>query len=670
MPGEESTVSDRVTPVSARRERLLLYGCAALVVVAVLAPLARAGYALRTDMVFVPRQPLRWDLVVPIGTLPRAVPEDALVSLSALALPGWLAQRLALAGMLAAATIGAGRLVPAGRTLTRLVAALAYGWTPFVAERLLIGQWGLLICYAALPWLVGAARDLRLGRPRAGARLVLAAACASVTPTGGVIAVATTLVLAYPPRVARRTPPRDARRTPPQPASDPPALTPAGPPTSTPISLAIPVRPAVPALTSPAPTNPAPTNPALTRPAPTNPAPTNPALTRPSPPSPAGSSPHDPAGRRHRRHVIGVLAAVAALNAPWVVIAFGSPAIRISSPEQLAIFSARAENWAGALAALAGTGGIWNAQSVPASRSGPLVPVITLVLVGVAVFGFRSLERLWPEGTGTRMGRLAVGSLLVSAMGALPGVSDRLRMVIDVLPGGGIVRDGQKLLMPYVLCLALCLALGAERIAARVPPAGGRIVLAGFALLPVVALPDLAWGVGGKLRPIAYPAEWATVAAAVAAEPGPVLSLPLSAYRAYPWNPAPSVYDPAGRYLPSPVIVDDSLYIELGRGSTELIRGESTVVPYVRERLEADGPAADDGIRWVLVQHGSGGTVPATALAGLTAVHRGPGLDLYRNPDYHADGHRPLWGLSGYLLAGAVVAAAGWWRLAPRRRDG
>jgi len=135
--------------------------------VVVLAPLARAGYVLRYDMVFVPRQPLRWDLLAPGGTLPRAVPQDALVSLSALVAPGWLVQRLVLAGLLAAAAIGAGRLVPARRGLTRVVAAIGYAWTPFLAERLLIGQWGLLVCYAAMPWLIRAARDVRLGRPGA-----------------------------------------------------------------------------------------------------------------------------------------------------------------------------------------------------------------------------------------------------------------------------------------------------------------------------------------------------------------------------------------------------------------------------------------------------------------------------------------------------------------------
>ncbi|WP_411267385.1 hypothetical protein [Actinoplanes sp. KI2] len=564
---------------SGRRDRLLLYGCAAIVVVVVLAPLARAGYALRSDMVFVPRQPLRWDLLAPADTLPRAVPQDALVSLSALVAPGWLVQRVVLAALLAAAAIGAGRLVPARHGWTRVVAAIGYAWTPYLAERLLIGQWGLLLCYAAMPWLIRAARDVRLGRPRAGARVVLAAACAAVTPTGGLIALVTTVVLARP----------------------------------------------------------------------------------------AGSSPLGPAGP-HRRGW-GLAVTVVALNAPWLLVAVSSRASTVSDPGATSAFAARSENWGGVPAALAGTGGIWNAAAVPGSRSGPLVPLITAGLLVVAGCGFGTLRRRWAEGTATRLAWLAGGSLLLSAAGALPGASGAVRAAVDLIPGAGLLRDGQKFLIPYAICLVLCVALGAERIADRVPGVGGRLVLAGFALLPVLALPDLAWGVGGRLRPVEYPAEWATVAAVVRADPGPVVSLPMSAYRAYSWNPGAVVYDPAGRYLPAPVVADDRLRV----GET-VIGGESGAAAAIRGRLEEGRSVADGRVRWVLVQRGSGGSVPAAALGGLTLVHSGPGLALYRNPGYAAPGGFSVWGLMGYPLAGSVVVVAGWRRFARsrsmRRRQG
>ncbi|GFJ92647.1 hypothetical protein Prum_062890 [Phytohabitans rumicis] len=275
------------------RERLLLHGTAALLVVAVLAPLATPGYVLAYDMVFVPRQPLRWDLIAPADALPRAVPLDTLVALVTQVVPGWLVQKVVLAAIVYAAAVGAGRLVPAERTLTRLVAAIGYVWTPYLAERLLIGHWGLLLCYAALPWLVAAAKDRDLPR------LVLAAAVASVTPTGGVIAFATVCVLVL---------------------------------------------------------------------------------------------------SRRRADLLAV-AATAALNAPWLLAALATSAGGRSDPAGVAAFAARGENWSGPLGALAGTGGIWNAQTAPDSRGSPLVPLVTVLLLALAVAGVSVLRRRWPPGS-------------------------------------------------------------------------------------------------------------------------------------------------------------------------------------------------------------------------------------------------------------------------------
>src|SRR5687767_299280 len=106
--------------VSARRERLVLHGVAAAMTILILAPLIAPGYALSFDMVFVPHQPLRWELIVPTSGLPRAVPQDALVSALSLIMPGWLIQRVALAAAIYLAALGAGRLVPAGRLTTRV----------------------------------------------------------------------------------------------------------------------------------------------------------------------------------------------------------------------------------------------------------------------------------------------------------------------------------------------------------------------------------------------------------------------------------------------------------------------------------------------------------------------------------------------------------------------
>lgn len=543
------------------RDRLGLHAVAAALTLLVLAPLVRPGYVLRYDMVFVPRQPLRWDLIAPGDALPRAVPQDAVVSLLSQVAPGWLLQRVALGAAIWLAAVGAARLVPAQRRLTRVIAAVGYAWTPYLAERLLLGQWGLLLAYAALPWLVAAAIGVRTGRRGALPRLVVAAAAAAITPTGGVLALLTTVVLV------------PGRRVP-------------GP-----------------------------------------------------------------------RMTLAALGAVAALNAPWLAAAAVTVAGGRSDPLGVAAFAARGENWAGPLGALAGTGGIWNAQTTPASRASLLVPLVTVGLLALAAAGFPVLRRRWPDGVATRLGVLAVGAFVLASAGVLPGVADALRWLVAEVPGAGLLRDGQKLLIPYALCLVLCAALGAERLAARLPRPRDRMVLVGLVLLPVVVLPDLALGAGGRLRPVRYPDDWRTVERLVAADPGPVLSLPLTMYRSYGWNPGTVVIDPLPRYLPAEVITDDTLIV-----GDLVITGENERVRRIRALPANGASAATSGVRWVVVQHGSRGAPPAGWWTGLQPVHSGPDLTLYRNPAVTPDARPPTRGrwiaLLGAVLALVVLGAA------------
>src|SRR5204863_10095917 len=97
------------------------------------------------------------------------------------------------------AGLGAARLVPADddgrRSTAGAVAGLVYGWSPYLAERLLEGHWTLLLAYAALPWIARAALGVRDGAPGALPRLVLACAPAALTPTGALLAVGVVLAV-------------------------------------------------------------------------------------------------------------------------------------------------------------------------------------------------------------------------------------------------------------------------------------------------------------------------------------------------------------------------------------------------------------------------------------------------------------------------------------------
>lgn len=184
-----------------RRGRALTSGLVVATSALALGPLLTGrGFALVGDMSFVPDQPWKAAWLGLDGSAPRAVPADAVVWALSQVVPGDLVQKTLLLGALIAAGLGMCHLVrrtlAVGSETAVLAAGLLYLWNPYVLERLAIGHWGLLLGYAALPWVVAAAVAVRDGEPGALARLVLASAPAALgSPTGGLLAAAVALVL-------------------------------------------------------------------------------------------------------------------------------------------------------------------------------------------------------------------------------------------------------------------------------------------------------------------------------------------------------------------------------------------------------------------------------------------------------------------------------------------
>jgi hypothetical protein len=180
-----------------------------LLALLLLLPLLGPGYVLVRDMVFVPRMPLGRQLLG-LDAVPRGTPSDLIVALGGRVVPpGWL-QDGVLFTLVAAGAWGAGRLAPTTRRAGVLAAATSYGWSPYLHERLLLGQWALLVGWAVLPWAVRAALDWRRGAPGwwavgalavsacAGANALLLVGLAVVVCGRPVRAAAATAVLALP----------------------------------------------------------------------------------------------------------------------------------------------------------------------------------------------------------------------------------------------------------------------------------------------------------------------------------------------------------------------------------------------------------------------------------------------------------------------------------------
>ncbi len=164
------------------RSRLGLWAGSGLALL-LLAPVLGPGYVLVRDMVFVPRLPLGGQLLGLEG-VPRAVPSDLLVALTGrVVAAGWL-QDVVLLGVVACGAWGAARLAPTSSRAGAVTAATAYGWSAYLHERLLLGQWALLVGWAVLPWAARAALAWRRGHPGWPA-----VACLVVAAAGGASAV-------------------------------------------------------------------------------------------------------------------------------------------------------------------------------------------------------------------------------------------------------------------------------------------------------------------------------------------------------------------------------------------------------------------------------------------------------------------------------------------------
>lgn len=143
------------------RDRVLVGGWAGLLAIVMLAPALGPGYVLSYDMVWVPDLALRHDTLGLGSGLPRAVPSDAVVAVLDEVLGGMLLQKVVLLGSLLGGGIGAARLVPSGSLVAQLAVVTVWIWNPFVVERLVIGHWPVLLGYAVLPWVIGAAIRFR-----------------------------------------------------------------------------------------------------------------------------------------------------------------------------------------------------------------------------------------------------------------------------------------------------------------------------------------------------------------------------------------------------------------------------------------------------------------------------------------------------------------------------
>ena len=247
---------------------------------------------------------------------------------------------------------------------------------------------------------------------------------------------------------------------------------------------------------------------------------------------------------------------------------------------------------AGSLASL---GGIWNAEAVPASRTTLFAVVAAVVLLGIVAAGTAG-------GAAPPAGGAAAGPGGGRGGGAR-GDGDRSRVWRSsrrrcaTLPGLGVLRDAQKWVALAVPGYALAGAAAVVTLRRRLPAAATALICCAAL---VATLPDLAWGVGGKVVRGAYPPGWAAAAAMINADPRPVAVLPVDSMRRFAWAGDAPVLDPLPRWVRADVLTTGDLTIG---GRT--VPGEGERARDV-QRLLLSGADRDDladaGVGWVVVE--------------------------------------------------------------------
>ncbi len=349
---------------------------------------------------------------------------------------------------------------------------------------------------------------------------------------------------------------------------------------------------------------------------------------------------------------------VVLLNAPWWLPAVRSPVTDVSDPLGLVVFGTRADGPGGVLGSVLAGGGVWNSQATLGSRTTWFALLATLVLVVLALLGWSQ----WfarQRGEAVWIGVLAIGGLTWAWLSGVAGEQGWAQALIGGPPGGGLLRDGQKWSLFWVLLLAVCAPAGLTRLSRRAVPSLQVFLAVALALLPLAAMPDLAWGAFGRLRPADYPAAWTALRGQLAAAPGPgdVVSLPWAAFRRYAWNGSGVVLDPLPRFLTRTVVWNDQLPVTVG-GQLVKVGGDDPRAAAVGRAIESGRPLspvlAEQGIRWIVVQTDQPAASRPPDLTGTTVVWSQGDLELREVAD-QIRVHRPR---DAAVVAVDVVAAA------------
>lgn len=328
---------------------------------------------------------------------------------------------------------------------------------------------------------------------------------------------------------------------------------------------------------------------------------------------------------RSRRVLAAVGAAV--LMCLGLAAAWALPALTASPVADTAgvrAFAPVADGPLGVVVSLLGGGGFWNTGAHPEPRAQALIALTSALLATAGVAAALVVGWRGRGGPGVLLAVPVVvcwALLLLSLGGPAEGVWEA---VVTRLPGGGLLRDSQKLLAVWVVLAATGLGVLTDR-AVRLVPAGLVGPVLGLLVgLPLVLSPQLVWGIGGRLDAVTVPDDYRAGLSEVSTlPPGDVGLLPWSQYRRYAWNDSRVSLTLAPRMVDRVVLFDDSLPLRSGTVAGENPRA-AAVSERIRDGITPVQALAVEGVRYVAAELGGAQDVDTQALraSGRVVVDR------------------------------------------------
>ena len=262
------------------------------------------------------------------------------------------------------------------------------------------------------------------------------------------------------------------------------------------------------------------------------------------------------------------------------------------------------------------------ARRYPASRTTLFAVVATVVLLAVVAIGLPTAVRR--PGARPLLVLAAVAVAAPALMATGPGLA-----AVEASPAR----------CPVSACCATARSGSRWRCPATPWPGSATVsrcgagcqlgVTAAVCCLALVAvLPDLAWGVGGKVTSVRYPAGWTAAAALINADPRPVAVLPPDSMRHFPWAGDAPVLDPLPRWVSADVLTTGDLMI-----GGQTVPGEGAARAGGGAPGAGPGPGVDElaaaGVGWVVVEGATdrGSRLPMALADPDVTVYRSAATD-------------------------------------------